>query len=548
MDNQLESTRSAQNFRVSRLLIARICSGIGAMALIVAILAVLLQHDITAVVLISALIAIGGIGLWTILAPNDLKALVTGRQAFYGGNSIFVSIVVVGIVAVVYTVVNSSGVAVDTTLSGLYSLKRDIRPVVATLDQPLQITAFYTNRILNQLSNDRPTLRLFSDAAPDKVKLVIVDPDTQPLLARDFKLSGNFGIYVSYLDRTGKPDQTNTVQASGTYANQKWIAEAILKLEIKGKLTIRFTTGHGEVNTDAAAYNAQQNNAVAVRQGLNTQLGINTENIDLSNTNLPDNTAALVVVGPARDFTDAEVQKIAHYMANGGKLFLMAEPAYRGDIVFMTTDKSPMVAYLWDTWGIKPQHVIVYDPVSYNGNQYYVLPSVFAAHRILDKGSNTPIKPEFDIVQSWEINKTLPQNVVASLLLTSSDTSFGKPPVDAAAHPDAPRGPNDISGPLTLMAIAENSVNHSRLIVIGDTDWLLDANVTNTDNALLWTNSINWLTQVIDKVSVDPVAILPPLNTSTYNLNIVGLITLVVLPGTVLLAGLLIWINRSRHP
>src|SRR5258707_15426102 len=113
MDNQLESTRPARLFGINRQTIARISSGAGSLALIVAILGLLLQHDITPLVLISALIAIVGIALWTVLAPNDFRALVSGRQALYGSNSIFISVLLAGIVAIIYTVANGSGVAGD---------------------------------------------------------------------------------------------------------------------------------------------------------------------------------------------------------------------------------------------------------------------------------------------------------------------------------------------------------------------------------------------------------------------------------------------------
>ena len=76
MNRRRDNSVGSQPSRVAfdRLTVARASSGIGALAVVVAILAYLLQHDITPILLISALVGIGGLGVWIILAPDDLRA------------------------------------------------------------------------------------------------------------------------------------------------------------------------------------------------------------------------------------------------------------------------------------------------------------------------------------------------------------------------------------------------------------------------------------------------------------------------------------------
>ncbi len=537
--------------RINRLAAARLCSGIGGIALVTAIVGFLLQRDITLLVLISMVIGIVGIGLWITLVPGDLRALVSGRRALYGSNSIFSSILVIGIVAIVYTLTINSGVFADLTSVGYYSLKPQTRTVIQALPRPLQITAFYNNTRLSDQALDTPVLRMFADSAPDKIRLVFVDPDEQPLIAKQFGLVGSFGIYVSWLDANRQPDMKGTTQMRGTAAQEQWITEAILQLEAQGRYHVLFTVGHNEVGTDIE----KKEDAYGIRNGLEN-VGINTGTIDLKSTEIPADTTALVIVGPERDFEQSEVDKIAKYMANGGKLLILANPAYRGAIQFMISPDSPMYKYLSAVWDIRPQNDIVFDPASYVDNPYSVMPASVAPHKLTNKDDTgaTQVRPLLTITQSWDVPAAdkVPKGLSMMPLFLSSPSSVGKTNVRAvAANPDNPdnlkQSPGDLSGPLVLAVAAQNETTKARLLVMGNSDWVLNDMVTTFDGYVLWTNIMDWLTQYLSNIMVTPTVTQLPLITDSATLNVVLLITLIVLPGLVLLAGGLVWWNRAHR-
>jgi hypothetical protein len=286
MSNRVDSVRPSRRLMLDRLFLARISSGIGALALVIAALVSLLQRDITGLALLCTVIGIAGIALWTVLAPDDFRTLISGRQARYGGNSIFTSILVIGIVAIVYTLTATSGIAADLTSVSYYSLKPDVQQLVKDLEYPIQITAFYNSSRLNDQSLDTPILQMFADAAPDKVKLAYIDPDEQPLVAQNFGLNGSFGIYVSALDASGQPDPNRTVQMRGDAAREPWIAEAILQLKARGKYKVLFTVGHNEIDTDIQ----KKGDAYGIRAGLEN-VGILTGTVDLKSENIPVDSA-----------------------------------------------------------------------------------------------------------------------------------------------------------------------------------------------------------------------------------------------------------------
>lgn len=529
---------------LDRLGVARLGSIVGALALIVAVIALLAQGDATPLVVGSALLAAIGIGLWVTLAPDDFRATISGRRAVYGTNSALVTILVAGSAIIVYTLANGSGVAADFTTAGYYQLKPNVRPVLDSLTRPIQITAFYSRQLLGQQSAEVPLLRMFQDAAPDMVRIAYVDPDEQPLVASQFGLQSNFGVFVSYLTDEGLPDPRFTVQMRPdmTYVNERWVAESILQLQARGLYKVVFTVGGDEMNIDA--------DATGIRDGLKS-VGITVDKVDLTNAEIPADTTVLVILAPRRDFTQPEVDKIAAFTERGGKLLLMAEPAYEGSIRFMQQAESPLAVYLWKVWGVRPQRDIVVDPVAYYDNIFYVRPAKFANnHPIVNKDeSGTPARPLFSIVQSWEIAPTPPDGVNVTPLYTSSDSSFGRLELrNLAMDPDrTTRTALELAGPLTLAAAAENTNTGARLIVVGDSDWVLNDLIESFDGQYLWTNMMDWLTQFLKRITVNPVSVTLPLNVSSTELNIAAVITLVILPGVVLLAGAWVWWRRARR-
>jgi ABC-type uncharacterized transport system involved in gliding motility auxiliary subunit len=534
---------------IDRLLLARICCGIGLLALCVAALAYLLEHDLSVLVLVSTIVGIVGISLWTTLAPNDLRTLITGRQALYGSNSIFASVLVIGIVVIGYALASNFPIAADLTEQHYYELKNNADKIVKSLDQPIQITAFYRRTRLTDQDIDAPILNMFRDASASKVKVVVLDPDENLPLSKTLGLVGDFGVFVSYLDDKGQPDPARTEQMLGANATEQWIAQAISKLEAKGKYKVLFTVGHGELGTDIL----KKEDAYGIRNGLEN-VGIATDTLDLKNVAIPANTTAIVMLAPQLDLGQGEVDKFHAYLDSGGKLLIMAKPAFQGEIQFMNSPDSPMAKYLWTSWGIRPQNDIVYDPSSYMGDPYRLLAASVNPHPIMSRDASgaSQIRPFVSIAESWEINPTPPAGVTIAPLFASSPQSIGKVNLrKVAANPNDPSNlkleQGDLQGPLWMAAALEDTGKNSRMIVIGDSDWVYNDAITQFDGGLLWTNMIDWLTRYLANVEVQPVTKQIPLIVDQASLNVVIVISLVILPGLVLLAGGLVWWDRSRR-
>ena len=88
-----------------------------------------------------------------------------------------------------------------------------------------------------------------------------------------------------------------------------------------------------------------------------------------------------------------------------------------------------------------------------------------------------------------------------------------------------------------------------RVVVFGDSDFASNQFFNAGANSLLFLNSLNWASQEESLINLTPkVPTTRALNiVGGFTMNLIFFLTVVVMPGTVLLIGLLVWVVRRRH-
>lgn len=116
----------------------------------------------------------GGLGLavlsvvvWAFMAPDQLRSLITGRTARYGGTTVLVTVLFLAALVAIYSVVKGRNIRVDLTQRDTFSLSDQTRQAIAGLAvEPkvpnIKIVAFYTNAQAGR--RDQDTI-LFDDYA-----------------------------------------------------------------------------------------------------------------------------------------------------------------------------------------------------------------------------------------------------------------------------------------------------------------------------------------------------------------------------------------------
>lgn len=411
----------------------------------------------------------------------------------------------------------------DWTASARNSLSAASRQLLATLDQPVHITAYaHPNPVLGQRIDD--LVGRYHQLKPD-VTLERVNPDTVPQRVRDLGISVDGTLLVQYGGRSEKVVDLN----------EQALTNALQRLARGGKRWVVFLQGHGErrpqgkANYDLGLFTRELENH-----------GITVQSLNLGSTPaIPLNTTVLVLAGAQADLLPGEVRLIEAYVEQGGNLLWLADPeplhglgplarhlgiAFApGVIVDATTRlfgiRSPDVALVPDY----PDHPITHG---------------FKRMTLFPRAAALTVHPP----AGW---KSTPFLTTAA----SSWTETG--PIQGEIKRDG----DELAGPLTVgVALSrpaptdDGTTRQQRVVVIGDGDFLANAYLGNAGNLDLGMALFNWLNHddalitIPAKTSPDvALALSKPASAA------IGFGFLLVLPLLLVGSGVVIWLRRRRR-
>jgi ABC-2 type transport system permease protein len=107
----------------------------------------------------------------------------------------------------------------------------------------------------------------------------------------------------------------------------------------------------------------------------------------------------------------------------------------------------------------------------------------------------------------------------------------------------------DTVGPLTVAMAAEDANSGARLVVVGDSDFAANADFYSYANGDLLVNSIDWAAHQDALISLTPKQstpryVAPP---TAQVVGLIFLLTVLVIPGAVIAAGVYVWLRRRRQ-
>jgi ABC-type uncharacterized transport system involved in gliding motility auxiliary subunit len=458
-------------------------------------------------------------------------------------------------------------VAADWTSSKVYSVSDKTRNILADLDEEIRVVVFMTpaSSMFDQVSE---LLKRYQ-AASDKITVEYIDPDKEPLKTR--QLAEQFGISIAdtvvftYGDRTKyvTSDQMAEYDYAGmqygqpptirAFRGEEQFTSAILSLVAPDVPKVYFVTGHGEASLTSGGGPTER--SLAILQESLKRENIEAEDTALLGGNVPEDADLLVIAGPTRAFTEVEVQALNAYLDAGGRLLVCLDPLIEPG---GTMRPTRLEAFLADR-GVDVGDDLVVDPS--RRLPFYDLSAVY----LTDFPSHPVTQGLEGIAVLFTVTRSITPTEASGgvrLAETSAD-GWGESNLDQllAGQPVA-KDDADTSGPVAVGVALEGSPadptpvtsedasaggDRYRLLVFGDSDFLTDFEISNAGNLTLAMNAINWLVvrelalgiapREIEKVS---------LFLSQQQLRTILLITLLVMPGTAIILGLLVW-RKRRH-
>ncbi len=549
---------------------------LGVLALLGGGLAALLAREVTYAVFACVLAGTVGVALWMAWAPGDVRAWLGGRPTRHGTTSVLVSIVFIAAIAYTYILVDQANITADLTAVQRYSLSAPSLQVIEQLQARgfrVRIVGFFSRAKLREQEAADILLRQYEAAGGDTIQVQYVDPDEQPDLAVQYGYQAGFdGQFVlTLLGADGNPRPRSAMQTDGQVstayftlllgvANERDITTGLKTVASAGAFKVYFTTGHGERDLSLA----DDNGISRLFVSLDGQ-GIAVESLPLAEVEaVPTDASAVLIIGAWDDFSEAEVARLAAYMERGGRLGIFADPPVIEAAInsapgntFLDAN-SPLNAYLWSEFGLRAldAFVIETEPELVNGSEWLPILNTIAPHAIMSDVRDEPIYTRF--ARPFEVadQPTARQNAyVREPLLFTSDQSFGETGLSDFLEGRIAYDPGaDLPGPLLVGVTVRRQLEFQhdvqpRLVLIGDSDIVKNEYVKQMlGNVFLWTDIIDWLTGFADAVSFAPVndPTLLKLTVSGEERNTIAVITMILLPGAVLLTGAVVWWHRHR--
>jgi ABC-type uncharacterized transport system involved in gliding motility auxiliary subunit len=456
------------------------------------------------------------------LAYQAILKFFSRRSSKLGTNTTVLSIAVLAILGVLNYLGYQHHKRFDLTSEKLFTLSAQTQKIVSGLHEDVNIVRFanQADPSLNDLMTEYKNLS-------SHIKFQNVDPREKPDVAKEYGAQHLGDVIVA----AGDHRQNVEAGAEGAIAEQD-ITSAIVKVVQAKVKTVCFVTGHGEkslMDKDATGYTLAD-------QGLKRE-GYATDSVNLVSSNgIPSTCDVLVIAGPKQAFFPQEATMVQKYLDDGGKALLEIDP-----------ETDPKLGDLLQSWNVNVGSNVVVD-ASGVGRLFGLGPAV---PLVVDYGDSPITKNLQGGMTFFELARTVSQadknkfDPQVTELLKTSARSFTIPNLKQKEVSFDPK--TDTAGPLSLGVAASKKVgdNSARLVVIGDSAYAENQWLGQQHNGDLFFNSIDWLAQDENLISIRPKSSTNRRVTLTSaQAAVLRWLDLIFLPAFVIIAGVAIWWKR----
>lgn len=409
----------------------------------------------------------------------------------------------------------------DWTRAGRHTLSEASVAIMERAAKPLKITAY-----AREDAGLRNTIRRFVDkyqrVKPD-ISLHFINPDAVPNEVRRLGIEVNGELILHYAGRT------EHVRS----ASEREFTHAVQRLIRGEERWLAFLEGHGERDPLGRANHDLGQWARQLRAR-----GFSFQSLSLAEIgDVPDNTAALIIASPQVKYLPGEVAIIRRYLADGGNLLWLREPQEENGL-------GRLAQYL----GIEFGSGTVIDPAGRligidDPTITIITPRLYGDHPVLKGFGFKSLFPGAVSLhhrnQNWETSQLLSSGNHTWL---ETGTLQGQVSFDDS---------EDRQGPLTVgLALEKESEKNGgtqRIIVIGDGDFLANTYIGNAGNMELGLRIVNWLSSDDELIDI-PARTAQDTNLQTsVLLGATGVFFLIVLPLSLLGAGIVIWWRQKKR-
>jgi len=479
---------------------------------------------------------------------RDVADFYKGRGAKYGTMSLVSIVVFVGILVAINYLSTRQNKRWDFTANQVYSLSDQTIKVLKELPEPVKFTVYDQPARFDSFRNRLDEFSYHSS----KVQAEYVDPDRDPARAKVAQVAAYGTIVIEYKDRSERV----------TSSDEQALTNALIKVVTGAAKKVYFTQGHGEKNTAGT----DRNSYATLAQGLTADNFAFEPLVLLGQKTVPADATVVVIAGPTTDFFPPEMDALKAYVARGGKVFVLLDPKGKA-----TDPGQPLLTQFLMDWGINAGDDIVLDAsgmgqlIGTNDASVPVVPPPYPSHVItegfsqltgyplarsmtnLEGGSNGHIARPILITSPRSWAEADLSSLVGGKVAFDADKGDKQGPITLGAAVSAPATdvPPPPAGNGSPAAPDSERKPESRVVAIGDSDFVANFAIGIPGNRDFFMNSLNWLAQQENLIAIRPRE--PEdrrLTLTADQQQRIMLLCLFILPGLVFASGVYTWWQR----
>lgn len=451
----------------------------------------------------------------------------------------------------------------DLSRQQLSTLSEQTRQVLDGLQEPLRLTLFFEpgHRLLPLVKD----LAQEYERLSPRVSVVEVDP--QQDVARAQQLVQELAIdapnvvivqsgarhkHLSEADLAEFDYAAMTVEAEPrvkAFKGEAAVTSAILSVTQTAQPLVWCTIGHGEKSIDST----EPMGLADLKRHLEQQ-NMRVEAVSLLERQAVDPDVDLIIVaGPTHRLVDQELALLDAFLARGGGVLVLLDPLTDSGL-------EPWLARA----GITADDDIVVDPA-------LLLPNVSPGNLLVMTYSEHPIVRKmktlmtlFPLARSMRPSDPPVEAVTVKPLALTSPKAWGEMSPRNEEFKFDPAA--DIKGPLAVAAAAERAteaveaaegspealqhrgtVRPGRVVAIGDSDFVVNAQLANIGNRDFLQGAVQWLAAQEQLIGIGPKTLESlKLSLTAAQLSRLRLLLLLGFPGLLIATGMGVWWNRRQ--
>jgi ABC-type uncharacterized transport system involved in gliding motility auxiliary subunit len=497
---------------------------VGIAALVVAVLLPLWRPEWQGVRWALVIVGVALVLVSLLVYARAVRGVFGHRTARYGLNTAVMVVLILAIVGLVEAVSFRHSARLDLTENRRHSLSPQTIQLLQALKTEINAVAFFRG--------DQPGKRVAEDLFKQyaryggtKFTWRVVDPDREPGLARRYGVE-SYGTVVL---------ETKTRSEKVTDAEEEKITNGLLKLTREGKRIVYVVQGHGErdlTSTERPGFseaksamekaNYEVKPLVLAREG-----------------KIPPDASVVILPGARNELFPPEIEALDGYIGRGGKVFVMADPT------ILTPGQDTAVKQFVAKYGIElgDNLVIELNPI---GRLFGIGPEVpiiqqYEPHAITR--DLTGVSTLFPLTRTVTPAAKPPTGTSDQVLARTTADSWGETDRASLQAGQVKPDPQDPKGPLSVAAVATK--DKARIVVYGTSSLAANQFLNVQGNRDFFLNTVSWLAEEEDQIAIRPKETKQtPVFLTSQQAQMVFLVPVVVLPGLVLVGGVVALVRR----